>query len=205
MGFIHRNGLAVRGLFPGGGSHFREHRCLKLRTRPYFGHARDLGQRRHLRRFGYTGSGRLRRSARHACLRRTWHLWHAGHLRRSTVGQGKPLPFHFMPFNHRLAQILDFHRRHLPRSSRSLRTTSGRLCGRRRGRGQYGGFFLDVIEQNRLLRRGVRNYARRRGIEPKLTITRLPHAGSRLRRCSSARRLRLGRAIRTGRWRRRRC
>ena len=206
MGFISGNGLAVCRLLSGRCGHFRKDGCLQLHARPDLSHTRHGGQFRSFwRRRCTRGRWSLRRAGQ-ACLWSPrhldfWHFWfrhfdfrHSGFGRRRKWRQSEPLALHLMALDHRLAQVFHFCRLNLP-WCRNLRRTWLRAsgsCGRHR---DYGGFFLHVIQKNRLLRSRVGDDTGFRSIETKLPIAGPPHSRCGLGRWPPTGRLRLCRAV----------
>ena len=189
-----------------GASHLGQHRSLQLDAGPHLGdgwHRRELRFLRKLGRGGRLRHSRHRWSSRKlGCAR---HLRHRGLCRRDEVREGESLALDLMPFNRRLAEIFNVHRRRLTGSGRSLWRPARRRSRRRRRHRDDTGLFLQVIQEDGVLCGRIGNDTGAGRIEAELTITRPPHARCRLGRHSSTRRLRLGGAVGARGWRRRWC
>ena len=123
---------------------------------------------------------------------------HPGHLRRWRRLNHVPLPFHFVPFENALAQILHLHAGRRRRGGCSEMRTLGRLrqagCLRRRWRRRLNRCrLLHVVQHDGLSGGGVRDHGQVAGIDARFSIRRAGESKCRLHRLS-ARLWRLNRA-----------
>ncbi len=146
----------------------------------------------HLRSFHPRHLRRLRHSRQLGSFR------HPGHLRRWRRLNHVPLPFHFVPFENALAQILHLHAGRRRRGGCSEMRTLGRLrqagCLRRRWRRRLNRCrLLHVVQHDGLSGGGVRDHGQVAGIDARFSIRRAGESKCRLHRLS-ARLWRLNRA-----------
>ncbi len=211
MWLFSRGWLAVGRLLSRGGGHFGQNRGFQFDAGPHLGNGRDRRKFRLLRKRGrFRRRRRLGHCGRRGSswnLRCTWHF-HLGH-RRFCRGRerrkSEALALDLMSFNHGLAQVLNVHGGGLTGSRRSLWHSAGRRSRRRWRHRDNAGLFLQMVEQDGVLRSRIGDDAGAGGIEAELAIARAPHPRGRLRRRSSTRRLRFSGAVGAGRGRRRRC